>query len=168
MEKQEFESLTLCPLDGRYSGIKNALGEYFSEYALVKYRVYVEIQWLKFLIENGSDYRQNNDFLFRKSITLKNPEFIQYLITKGVDINSNNGEILKNALKFSVVDPVFFDIAKVLLDNGADFSLVEDEVISFIAYHYDEDTINFILKNIPEFNGRHSIKMKHKKRIPKP
>ena len=52
MEKQEFESLTLCPLDGRYSGIKNALGEYFSEYALVKYRVYVEIQWLKFLIEN--------------------------------------------------------------------------------------------------------------------
>ena len=52
MEKQEFECLTLCPLDGRYSGIKDALGEYFSEYALVKYRVLVEIQWLKFLIEN--------------------------------------------------------------------------------------------------------------------
>ena len=52
MEKQEFECLTLCPLDGRYSGIKDALGEYFSEYALVKYRVFVEIQWLKFLIEN--------------------------------------------------------------------------------------------------------------------
>ena len=52
MERQEFESMTLCPLDGRYSGIKDALGEYFSEYALVKYRVFVEIQWLKFLIEN--------------------------------------------------------------------------------------------------------------------
>ena len=52
MEKQEFECLTLCPLDGRYAGIKDALGEYFSEYALVKYRVFVEIQWLKFLIEN--------------------------------------------------------------------------------------------------------------------
>ena len=52
MKKQEFECLTLCPLDGRYSGIKDALGEYFSEYALVKYRVFVEIQWLKFLIEN--------------------------------------------------------------------------------------------------------------------
>ena len=52
MEKQEFECLTLCPLDGRYSGIKDALGEYFSEYALVKYRVFVEIRWLKFLIEN--------------------------------------------------------------------------------------------------------------------
>ena len=29
MEKQEFECLTLCPLDGRYSGVKDALGEYF-------------------------------------------------------------------------------------------------------------------------------------------
>ena len=34
MENQKFESLTLCPLDGRYSGIKDALGEYFSEYWL--------------------------------------------------------------------------------------------------------------------------------------
>lgn len=52
MSRLEFESKTICPLDGRYSGIKDALAEYFSEYALVKYRVYVEIQWLKFLIEN--------------------------------------------------------------------------------------------------------------------
>ncbi len=52
MKKNEFECMTLCPLDGRYSSIKDQLNEYFSEYALVKYRVYVEIQWLKFLIEN--------------------------------------------------------------------------------------------------------------------
>ena len=29
MENQEFESMTLCPLDGRYSGIKDALGNIF-------------------------------------------------------------------------------------------------------------------------------------------
>lgn len=52
MDKQQFESMTLCPLDGRYGFVKEALGDYFSEYALVKYRVYVEIQWLKFLLEN--------------------------------------------------------------------------------------------------------------------
>ena len=52
MERQVFESMTLCPLDGRYAGIKDALAPYFSEYALVKYRVFVEVQWLKFLIEN--------------------------------------------------------------------------------------------------------------------
>ena len=52
MERQVFESMTLCPIDGRYAGIKDALAPYFSEYALVKYRVFVEVQWLKFLIEN--------------------------------------------------------------------------------------------------------------------
>lgn len=52
MNNLEYESMALCPLDGRYAGIKNELGPYFSEYALVKYRVFVEIQWLKFLIEN--------------------------------------------------------------------------------------------------------------------
>lgn len=52
MERHEFESMTICPLDGRYSGVKDALAEYFSEYGLVKYRVHVEIQWLKFMLEN--------------------------------------------------------------------------------------------------------------------
>ena len=52
MEKLEFECYTLSPLDGRYGFIKDQLKDYFSEYALVKYRVYVEIQWLKFLLEN--------------------------------------------------------------------------------------------------------------------
>ncbi len=52
MNQAEFESKTLCPLDGRYGFVRDVLGDYFSEYALVKYRVFVEIQWLKFLIEN--------------------------------------------------------------------------------------------------------------------
>ena len=52
MEKLEFECKTLSPLDGRYSNIKDALGDYFSEYALVKYRIHVEIEWLVFLLEN--------------------------------------------------------------------------------------------------------------------
>lgn len=55
MEKQQFECMTICPLDGRYAGIKESLGAYFSEYALTKYRVYVEVQWLKFLIETMED-----------------------------------------------------------------------------------------------------------------
>jgi len=56
MDKQQFECFTLSPLDGRYAGIKDALGEYFSEYALVKYRVFVKIlnwkcrKWCSFYI----------------------------------------------------------------------------------------------------------------------
>ena len=76
MEKQEFECLTLCPLDGRYSGVKDALGEYFSEYALVKYRVFVEIQWLKFLIENvESDVLAKFDLQDMDNLTTISSEF---------------------------------------------------------------------------------------------
>ena len=39
----------LSPLDGRYQGKVAALSAYFSEYALIRYRVRVEIEWLKAL-----------------------------------------------------------------------------------------------------------------------
>ena len=37
---------TLSPLDGRYSDRLKDLSSYFSEWALIKYRVHVEIEWL--------------------------------------------------------------------------------------------------------------------------
>jgi adenylosuccinate lyase len=40
----------LSPLDGRYSKENVKIKEYFSEYALIKYRIYVEIEYLKALI----------------------------------------------------------------------------------------------------------------------
>lgn len=40
----------LSPLDGRYAGTTAVLSDYFSEYALIKYRVYVEIEYFKALV----------------------------------------------------------------------------------------------------------------------
>lgn len=46
----ELNALTaLSPLDGRYSNKTLPLRDFFSEYALIKYRVIVEIEWLKAL-----------------------------------------------------------------------------------------------------------------------
>lgn len=39
----------LSPLDGRYKGKVDALRSYFSEYALIRHRMWVEIEWLKTL-----------------------------------------------------------------------------------------------------------------------
>ncbi|HMJ49202.1 MAG TPA: lyase family protein, partial [Burkholderiales bacterium] len=39
----------LSPLDGRYYKKVEALRGYFSEFALIRYRVQVEIEWLKAL-----------------------------------------------------------------------------------------------------------------------
>ena len=39
----------LSPLDGRYHGKADSLRPYFSEFALIRYRVMLEIEWLKAL-----------------------------------------------------------------------------------------------------------------------
>ncbi len=41
----------ISPIDGRYRNQLQHLDEYFSEYALIKYRVKVEIEYFIFLAE---------------------------------------------------------------------------------------------------------------------
>lgn len=55
-EGMPVEYTALCPLDGRYWQIAQKLAPYFSEYALMKNRVKVEVLWLKFLLENLHGY----------------------------------------------------------------------------------------------------------------
>jgi len=44
---QTLSSLTaISPVDGRYRNSTAALADYFSEYALIRYRVQVEIEYL--------------------------------------------------------------------------------------------------------------------------
>ena len=51
----ELTALTaLSPLDGRYGSKTASLRDFFSEYALIKYRVIVEIEWLKALAAEAS------------------------------------------------------------------------------------------------------------------
>lgn len=40
------EMMAISPIDGRYRFITKDLSEYFSEYALTKYRVIIEVKWL--------------------------------------------------------------------------------------------------------------------------
>ena len=40
---------SISPLDGRYSEKVSELREIFSEYGLIKYRVFIEIKWLQHL-----------------------------------------------------------------------------------------------------------------------
>ncbi len=40
----------LTALDGRYAGLTTEIADIFSEYGLIKHRVFVEIEWLKFIL----------------------------------------------------------------------------------------------------------------------
>lgn len=43
------ELLNISPIDGRYKNKTKELENYFSEFALIKYRLFIEISWLKFI-----------------------------------------------------------------------------------------------------------------------
>ena len=45
---------SISPLDGRYKKETQELNEYFSEQALMRFRLYVEIKYLIFLSETAS------------------------------------------------------------------------------------------------------------------
>lgn len=67
---QKMALLGLSPLDGRYDSTGEKLNEYFSEYALIRYRVYIEISWLNFLISN-IDIPVLDEIEFTKNETAK-------------------------------------------------------------------------------------------------
>jgi adenylosuccinate lyase len=46
--------MAVTPIDGRYHARTRALGAYFSEFALIRYRVRIEIEWLLALGENAA------------------------------------------------------------------------------------------------------------------
>jgi len=50
MTEQETMITSLTALDGRYAALIVEMAEIFSEYGLIKHRVFVEIEWLKFVL----------------------------------------------------------------------------------------------------------------------
>lgn len=62
----------ICPLDGRYAEDGELkFAPYFSEYALFKYRIRVEIAWLIFFLNHVDLFNDNIDFTFEDEALLK-------------------------------------------------------------------------------------------------
>ena len=74
----------LSPLDGRYREKVARLAEHFSEFGLIRYRVRVEIEWLKALAGAGLD-----------EITPLSPATIKELDRVAQDFSLTDGETVK-------------------------------------------------------------------------
>lgn len=58
---------SISPLDGRYARQVNDLRPYFSEFALMKYRVYVELEWYKLLFREKIVTKEDKTVSFVRS-----------------------------------------------------------------------------------------------------
>ena len=114
MLKDELRSIS--PLDGRYSKRLQALEEKFSEYALIKSRLKVEIEWLIFLSN-------------QKSISFVKP------------LSKKNVLTLRNLIEdFSLKDAK--EIKKIESSSNHDVKAVEIYIVKKLAsiklHHYNE------------------------------
>lgn len=62
---------SLTPLEGRYGAITQPLGDYFSEWALIKYRVHVEAEWLIAMAGNPA-FAEIRQFTPDETVFLRN------------------------------------------------------------------------------------------------
>jgi adenylosuccinate lyase len=75
----------LSPLDGRYSAKVSALRPYFSEFALIRYRVQLEIEWLKAL-------SHDNDIMEAQALS---PASVTQLDSIAANFNEGDAEEVK-------------------------------------------------------------------------
>ncbi|HEY3425949.1 MAG TPA: adenylosuccinate lyase [Negativicutes bacterium] len=77
---------SLTPLDGRYESITKPLGDFFSEWALLKYRTHIEIEWLITMAANPafSEIRtfSSTEIAFLRNIVINFDEAVAEKIKK--------------------------------------------------------------------------------------
>ena len=78
--------LSISPLDGRYSEICKDIGNIFSEYSLIKYRVLIEIKWFIYL-------SKLNKISGLPKITTKDEKFLNNIF---LNFNIKDAKIVKN------------------------------------------------------------------------
>lgn len=62
---------SLTPLEGRYGAITQPLDDYFSEWALIKYRIHVEVEWLIAMASNPV-FAEIRQFTPEETVFLRN------------------------------------------------------------------------------------------------
>ena len=158
----------ISPIDGRYRDITEKVSEYFSEYAYIKYRVKIEIEWLKYILKSdicnvNKEIVENvdkiyNTFDINGAIRVKEIEkvinhdvkAIEYYIKEEMD--KNNIGKYKNFVHFGCTSE---DI------NNLAYALMCKEFVDKILAHDMKGLINKVqqkaikYKNIPMLAHTH-------------
>lgn len=82
MGNKEYSLVSVSPIDGRYQKITSIISEYFSEYAIYKFRVLAEIKYLLYFLKN---------FLKRKIDPLKEKKLLKF----AADFNPEEAQKIK-------------------------------------------------------------------------
>jgi len=85
----------LSPLDGRYNSQVKNIAKLFSEFSLIKHRVYIECAWLSFLIKTGL-VPENFENKENKENKLNQKSELEFLENLSLHFSMNDAQIIKN------------------------------------------------------------------------
>ena len=171
MNKEEYKINAISPIDGRYSDKCNPLSDYFSEFALIKYRVFVEIQYfielaniplpqLKELTDSDKKTIENisKKFSTEDALRVKNIEkdinhdvkAVEYFIKEEFDkINLSK---YKEFIHFGLTSQDINNTAVPLMLKGSINKVI---MPSFVKVQKLINTMSKSLKNIPMIARTH-------------
>src|SRR5271157_5236589 len=94
----------ISPIDGRYHQFTSELKDFFSEYALIKYRVLVEIEWFKTVIS----IPEVQDRISTKPLDTKTISFLQNIIAKFNEVDAENIKTIEQKIKHDIKSIEYF------------------------------------------------------------
>ena len=171
MNKEEYKINAISPIDGRYSDKCNPLSDYFSEFALIKYRVFVEIQYftelaniplpqLKELTDNDKKNIENisKKFSTEDALRIKNIEKDINHDVKAVEYFIKEGFDKINLSKYK--EFIHFGLTSQDINNTAVPLMLKDSITkvimpSFVKVQKLINTMSKSLKNIPMIARTH-------------
>ena len=144
------EAFELCPLDGRYKDIKELVSPYFAEYTYFQKRVFVEIQWLLYLIktdvvnykgdifkieEISSKYDLNSYLEIKKyeNITKHDVKAVEYFIDQK----------LKESNLTELISYVHFALTSEDINNVS-YALMIKQFLNEVYYPKIEELLNYL------------------------
>lgn len=144
------EAFELCPLDGRYKDIKELVSPYFAEYSYFQKRVFVEIQWLLYLIktdvvnykgdvfkieEISSKYDLNSYLEIKKyeNITKHDVKAVEYFIDQK----------LKESNLTELISYVHFALTSEDINNVS-YALMIKQFLNEVYYPKIEELLNYL------------------------
>ena len=171
MNKEEYKINAISPIDGRYSDKCNPLSNYFSEFALIKYRVFVEIQYftelaniplpqLKELTDNDKKNIENisKKFSTENALRVKNIEKDINHDVKAVEYFIKEEFDKINLSKYK--EFIHFGLTSQDINNTAVPLMLKDSINkvimpSFVKVQKLINTMSKSLKNIPMIARTH-------------
>lgn len=161
--------LNLSPVDGRYFDKVNNLREIFSEFGLIKRRVYVEIKWFLFLIKKINIVNlENESFNDINNLKINNSELLK-LIKKLEDFSIEDAKKIKDIEKITnhdvkAVEYFLKELCQIDENEFIHFGLTSEDVNN-LAYaimikDYIDKVFNPVLKKLLEKLKEISLKYK--------